>query len=538
MVRHSVTTTFVPADPYQGVTVSSTTRAAFAKCRDIAADIPDGATIAVAGSGGGLVEPDSILEAIEAHFLATGHPRDLTLVHGFGLGDGDRKGTNRFAHEGMVRRVVGSHWTWSPAMVELARTGAIEAYSLPAGVMAQLMREIGARRPGLFTKIGLGTFVDPRQRGGRVNDRTLDVLVEVVQIDGEEYLHYKPFQVDLAIIRGSAVDGNGSLTLRDEAAFLDVLALAEAAQGSGGKCVAQVKYVSDVPFHPHTVRVPGPLIDTVVIAPEQWQTYVAEFQDSLAGTALVADMAVVMPADDARRVIARRAAMEVVNDTVINVGFGISTHVIDCLAQQGRLDRVVLAIEQGHYGGVAASGPMFGMSHGSSSLVATTDQFDIFGSGRLDVTCLGMGEMDAAGNVNVSRLAGRVIGPGGFIDISQNAKRSVFCGTFTARGLRVRAHGGRLQILQEGSVSKLVPSVEEITFAGQQAQKDGREALYVTERAVFALTSRGVELREVAPGIDIETDVLQRMGFVPIVENPVLMPAELFESLETSEGDL
>lgn len=508
-----------------------TTRPTFESAREFADSIPDGITIAVTGSGGGLLEPDYVLEAIEDRFLRTGHPCDLTLVHGFGLGDRDRRGANRFAHQGMVRRVIASHWTWSNSMIELAAEGKIEAYSLPAGVMAHVLRESGARRPGLITRTGLGTFVDPRMGGARVNDRTTEDIVTLLQLDGQEYLHYLPIHVDVAVVRGSVADADGNISLRDEAAQLDILALALVAEGSGGTCVAQVKSISSTPLHNSEVKLPGVLIDTVIEAPHQWQTSMAEHLPTLAGEPPQRPELIGMPTEPARAIIARRAAREVASGSVLNVGFGISSSVIDALAEIDRLNDVVLAIEQGHYGGYPASGDLFGMAHGSRALLSAPDQFDVFSAGRLDMCCLGMGQLDRHGNVNVSRLAGRVIGPGGFIDISQNAASAVFCGTFTGRGLKVRTDDGNLHIEQEGSIRKIVPDVEEVTFSGARAAADGKPTIYITERAVFQLTPTGIELTEIAPGIDLQREVLDLLDFTPLISEKLrTMDRDLFGS--------
>ncbi|MFW6597775.1 acyl CoA:acetate/3-ketoacid CoA transferase [Propionibacteriaceae bacterium Y2011] len=495
---------------------------------DAVADIPDGATIAVSGSGGGICESDTVLAAIEARFLATGHPNNLTVVHAFGVGDRKSKGLNRLAHPGMVRRLIGSHWTWAPGLVDLAERNEIEAYSLPAGVTNQLMRETGAKRPGLTTRVGLGTYVDPRQRGARMNEAATEELVELVVIDGQEYLRYKPIPVDVAIIRGSELDARGGVSQRGEAAYLDGFSLALAAQGSGGMCIAQVKSLATERLRPQQVQIPAPLVDRVVVDPDQWQTYGGEYLDSLAGGPYDHTQLPELPADPARRAIARRAAREVGPDVVLNLGFGISAHVTDQLIIEGRLDEVTSIIEQGHYGGVLATGDLFGMSHQSEALISSTDQFDVFSAGRIDVSALGMGEVDAAGNVNVSRLAGRVMGPGGFIDISANAAKAVYCGTFTARGLRVSTADGQLHIDTEGTVRKFVNQVEEITYSGPVAAAEGRQAVYVTERAVFVLTPQGLELTEIAPGVDLERDVLGQMDFRPIMNDVATMDAELF----------
>lgn len=495
---------------------------------DAVADIADGATVAVSGSGGGICEADAVLAAIEHRFLTTGHPRDLTVVHAFGVGDRGAKGLNRLAHPGLVRRVIGSHWTWAPGLVDLAEANRIEAYSLPAGVTNQLMRETGAQRPGLITRVGLGTYVDPRQRGARMNDAATEDLVSMLELDGQEFLRYKPIPVDVAIVRGSELDQRGGVSQLGEAAWLDGFSLALAAQGSGGMCIAQVKSVLDSRLRPQQVQLPAPLVDRVVVDPDQWQTYGGEYLDSLAGGPYDHTQVPELPADPARRVIARRAAQEVGRDVVLNLGFGISAHVTDQLMIEGRLDEVTTIIEQGHYGGVLATGDLFGMSHQSEALISSTDQFDVFAAGRIDVSALGMGQLDAAGNVNVSRLAGRVMGPGGFIDISANAAKVVYCGTFTTKGLRTSFADGGLRIDQEGSLHKLVDDVEEITYSGPVAAAEGREAVYVTERAVFRLTTGGVELIEIAPGIDLERDVLARMDFRPIINDVGTMDEGLF----------
>src|SRR5205814_1460782 len=369
------------------------------------------------------------LAALEERFLRRGRPAGLTVLHAFGLGDRDRRGTNALAHERLTRRVIGGHWTWSPRMVELAARNAIEAYVWPSGAISLLLREIGARRPGLITRTGLHTFVDPRQSGGRANRAAPEELVGLVELDGREYLHYRPMRVDVGLIRGTEVDPLGNLGCAEEPAVLDLLAVAQAAR-----------------------------------------------------------------TDPVRAAIARRAALEVCPGAVLNVGFGVSAQVVDVLAEQGRLHEVTLAIEQGLFNGVPESGTLFGVAHGPTARLASTTQFELFAMGLLDVCCLGMAQLDATGSVNVSRFGDQIVGPGGFVDISQHAHKAVFCGTFTAKGLRAEVGDGTLRIVQEGSVRKLVPRVEEITYSGPFAQSEQREAVYVTERAVFRLTPAGVAL--------------------------------------------
>ncbi|GAA2459657.1 acyl CoA:acetate/3-ketoacid CoA transferase [Actinomadura vinacea] len=499
----------------------------FSSAADAVAGVADGATVAITGSGGGVLEPDSLLAALESRFLGTGAPRGLTLVHALGLGDRDRRGTNAFAHEGMVRRVIGGHWTWSPRMMELAATDRIEAYALPAGAISLLLREIGARRPGLVTRTGLHTFADPRNGGGRANRAAREDLVELLELDGAEHLRYRPFPVDVALVRGSEADPSGNIGCADEAAVLDSLAVAQAAKASGGRVLAQVKRVTDGPLDPRAVTIPAALVDAVVVCPEQWQTYAGEDDPALSGAS--ADGTVHVDLDDpVRAAVARRAAMEVPQGAVLNVGFGMSAHVIDVLAAEGRLAGSTIAIEQGLFDGVPVSGDLFGISRGASARVPSTTQFDLFGMGMLDVCCLGLAQADASGSVNVSQFGGRTIGPGGFVDISQNARKAVFCGTFTAKGLEVDVRDGGVRIVSEGRVHKFVDAVEQITYSGPFAAQEGREALFVTERAVFELTPGGVALTEVAPGVDVERDILPHMGFRPLIKDVRPMPAEVF----------
>jgi propionate CoA-transferase len=496
---------------------------------EAAARVADGATVATTGSGGGVLEPHALLEAIEDRFARTGAPSGLTFVHALGLGDRGRKGAGALAHKGLVRRVICGHWTWSPAMIELAAANEIEAYAMPSGVISALLRESGAGRPGLFTRTGIATFADPRQRGCRANDAARQEIVTLTHIGGREYLHYAPLAVDVALVRGTEVDCHGNIGARYEAALLDVLDVAQAARGNGGIVLAQVKRRRPEPLDPREVVIPAALVDFVVVADDQRQSYADEEDAGLFDPAESGGAAgeVEWP-DLVHAIVARRAALEVPDDCVLNLGFGMSAGVADALREQGRSGRVRLAIEQGLFDGRPATGDLFGMSRGPSARISSTVQFDLFAGGLLDVCALGMAQVDRAGNVNVSRFAGRLVGPGGFVDISQYARTSVFCGSFTAKGLSLAMRAGSLEIVSEGSVPKFVSDVEEITYSGALARAEGRRALYVTERAVFELTIDGVELTEVAPGIDIERDVLAHMRFRPAVRAVRPMPSTVF----------
>ncbi|MPV36912.1 acyl CoA:acetate/3-ketoacid CoA transferase [Georgenia subflava] len=506
----------------------------FVSATEAAAQVPDGGTVALAANGGGMLEPTAVIAAVEERFVQTASPQNLTLIHALGVGDRGSRGVNGFAHEGMVRKVVGGHWTWSPTMMGLAAENKIAAYVMPAGVITHLYRESGARRPGYITRTGLHTFADPRQKGCRANAAATEDLVEVLELDGADYLRYKPFHVDVALVRGTEVDERGNIAADSEPAVLDALEAAQAARGSGGIVIVQVKRKVAGQLDPRRVLIPAALVDYVVVAPEQTQTYLTEEDPEL--FAPVAPEALVGPSgvsDPIRAIVARRAALEVNAGDVLNLGFGMSADVGNILREQGRLSSVQLAVEQGLYDGVPELGDLFGMSTGPSARVSSAVQFDIFSGGLIDVTCLGMAQADRHGNINVSAFGGKVMGPGGFVDISSNARTAVFCGAFRAKGLKVHLEDGRLVIDSEGQIAKFVPDVEEITYSGPFAAREGRRALYVTERCVFELTEEGLELIEVAPGIDVERDVLDLLDFRPIVRDVRLMPAEVFAPLTT-----
>ncbi|MEQ8934154.1 MAG: CoA-transferase [Silicimonas sp.] len=500
--------------------------------RQIADTIPDGATIAVTGSGGGLLEADAIFEALEARFKATGAPRDLTLIHALGFGDRNHRGTNRFAHEGMVKRVIGGHWTWSKRMQTLAAENRIEGYSLPSGVISLLLRESGAGRPGLITKTGLGTFVDPDQAGGRINEAARDSIVERVEFDGETYLRYKPLRVDVAIVKGTFADIFGNLSMAEEPADLDSFAVALAGHNGGGKVYAQVRdRVEPGSISPREVTIPGILIDGIVVEPDQQQTYHGAYNPALAGRVRSTR---IPEQTDARsgpkRVLALRAAMELKYGDCVNFGFGASAGVAEIVSERGEFDQYWMTIEQGIHGGAMLTGDMFGMAVNPTAIVSAGNQFDFYHGGGLDTAFLGIAEVDSIGNVNVSHMDGQFIGPGGFMDITQNAKKVVFCGQFDAKGSEVEVRDGGLQVVRNGKVRKFVFDVAAITFSSKEALARGQEALYVTERAVFRLSPNGIELIEIAPGVDLQRDILDRMDFAPVIRDPKPMPEAVFRA--------
>ncbi len=484
--------------------------------------IQDGDVLVIGGSGGGVTEPTTLLRALETRFLKTSHPRNLTLVHSTGIGDRESTGLNFFAHEGMVRREIGGHYGMSPKLTRMVLDNIIEAYNFPQGVFTQLYREIAAGRPGLITKVGIGTYVDPRMGGGKLNPRTKEDLVEIVTLGGEEYLWYKSFKLNAVLLRGTTADEKGNISMEHEPAVLDGPAMAQAVHNCGGKVIVQVKRLAKSgTLDPRLVKIPSFLVDAVVVDPDQWQVCTRFFDPSLCGEVRVPSGAQEPLPLNERKVIARRAALELTPGAVINLGFGMPDGVASVVAEEGIEDAITLTIEQGLIGGIPQGGVIFGCSSNPEAIIDEPSQFDFYDGGGLDVACLGAAEIDAEGNVNVSKFAGGLTGCGGFINISQNAKTVVFCGTFTAGGLRTQIGEGVLQITQEGKFRKFIRQVEHVTFSGAYARKKSQRVLYVTERAVFTLKPEGLMLTEIAPGVHVEKDILAQMDFKPLIQQPL-----------------
>jgi propionate CoA-transferase len=485
---------------------------------DAAQLVSDGDAVLVSGSGGGHSVPERLLAALGERFRQHGRPRDLTAISVVGVGDRISLGADHFGQEGLTRRSITSALIDSPSLMKMAAQDKIEAYTFPQGVLSQLMREMAAGRPGLITKTGLHTFVDPRQQGARQSPCTPAAFVDVLEIGGEEWLHFKPIPLDVAFLRGTTADEDGNVTMEEEAVFGEMMAMAQATRRAGGIVIVQVKRVAKRGTLPaKQVKIPGILVDFVVADPEQRQTYQTYYDPSYSGELKVPLSQIKSLPFGPRKVIVRRAAQELFPSAICNLGAGISTGLSTVAAEEGVLDQVVLTNEQGLIGGAPITGKDSGGAQNFAAMIDQPYQFDFYDGGGLDLAFLSFAEVDPQGNVNVSRFGSKIVGVGGFINISQNAKYVIFSGTLTAGELDVQWDQGRIRIVREGQHRKFVNRVEQICYNAALARERGHRVLYVTERAVFVSGDRGLTLVEVAPGVDVQRDVVAQMGFVPVI---------------------
>lgn len=492
--------------------------------------IQSGQTVACGGFVGA-AHPEALTAALERCFLDSGDPHDLTLLYAAGQGDGSRRGLNHLAHDRLIRRVIGGHWGLVPRMGQLAIEEKIEAYNFPQGVICHLLRDIAAGRPGCITQVGLNTFIDPLCGGGRLNARTPAGPVERIQLSGRDYLWYKSFPIHVGLIRGTAVDPRGNLLMDREAVIGEVLPMAQAAHNSGGLVIAQVAEIRHELAPPQSVRVPGILIDRVVVAAagEHEQTFAEAFNPDYCCAGQIRDEFNGMPLS-VRRIIASRACDALRSGDIVNLGIGLPEGIAGIAAERHLLHDITLTVESGHVGGLPAGGLSFGASKFPFAVVDQPAQFDFYDGGGLDFAALGAAEVDQHGNVNVSRFGNRLAGVGGFVNITQNARRVVFCGTLTTGNAEYELSNGQLRILREGTTRKFLSNVQQVSFNGDAARRKGQDVLYVTERAVFRLDHDGIRLIEFAPGVDVQRDILDQMDFTPLVGELRPMSATAFSS--------
>jgi len=491
--------------------------AEFMTAKEASKLIGDNSNILVCGNLS-MLEPDTILKALEERFLSEGRPRNLTIVHPTNVGHGKGTGLNRFAHKGMVRRFIGGSFPIWPnhEISAMLRENKVEAYNLPMGTIFRLIRAIAEGKPVFITQVGLHTYIDPRVEGGRMNEVTKEDLGEVLNLNGEEWLLYKTFPIDIAIIRGTTADEKGNISLEQEVATLGILYMAMAAKNSGGKVIVQVKRKAvEGSLHPRMVKVPGALVDAIVVDEGQFQTSLKEYNPALSGEMKVSLGLSTLPLNEKieRMIIAKRAFQEIKEGQIVNLGYGIPAIISQLALKNNFYKRVNFTIEHGPFGGVPEGMEVFGASSNPDTIMDTLEVFDFYNGGGIDVAFLSFAQVDRKGNVNVSKFMNRNQGCGGFIDITYRTRKIIFCGTFTTKGLEIECKDGKLNICQEGKVKKFVKNVEQITFNGKQAIKKRQEVIFITERGVFKFTKKGMELLEVAPGIDIKEDILANAEF-------------------------
>lgn len=506
----------------------------FQSIQEVASSINDGDKIILGGFIGSVV-PEAIEKELEKRFLSSGHPKNLELYFAAGQGDAKDRANNCLGHENMTAKVIGGHWGLVPKLQQLAIDNKIIAYNFPQGVISHLIRDSAAGKPGTITHVGLGTFVDPRLGGGKLNEKTTEDLVSLMKIEDEEYLFYKAIKPNVAILRGTKADTHGNITMEDECLVLENLAAAQLVSNNGGKVIVQVKEVVEYgSFHPQMVRIPGIFVDVVTVCEDpklHMQTFSEQqnpdyCQQNSQKMGKTQNKARVL---DVKKVVARRAALELRKGSILNYGIGVPEVISEVTDEEGVTDEMIATVEPGAIGGTPAGGLSFGASAFPEAVITQDQMFDFYDGGGIDQAFLGLAECDIKGNLNVSRFGPKIAGCGGFINITQNSKQVYFCGTFTAGKSKITIEDGKLNIEQDGSIKKFIQQVQQITFSAENALKNHKQVLYITERAVFKLAPDVIELIEIAPGVDLERDILAKMDFIPTISSDLkLMDARIF----------
>lgn len=476
---------------------------------------------------------EALCKALEERYLETGTPKNLTLIYAASQGNRNGRGADHLAHEGLLKRAIAGHWNTAPKLAQLALDNKMEGYNIPQGTILHMFRDIAANKIGTFTTVGLETFVDPRNGGGKLNSITKDDLSKIIEIEGTEQIFYKAFPIDIAFIRATYADECGNISFEKEITPLEGTSVAQAVSNRGGTVIVQVeKVVKAGTLDPKLVKIPGICVSAVVVADpvDHQQSFDCDYNPALTGEIREETGENIQPVKlDAKKIIGRRGAMELTEGSAVNLGIGAPEYVAKVAAEEGIGDYMTLTVESGPVGGIPQGGLRFGSSLNPDCLLDQPYQFDFYDGGGLDIAYLGLAQCDEKGNINVSRFGPRIAGCGGFINITQNSKKVVFCGTFTTGGLKVKAGEGKLEIIQEGKEKKFLKDVEQVTFSGNYANKKGQTVMYITERAVFELRKDGVHLIEVAPGIDIQTQILDLMDFKPFIDEVKVMDERIFK---------
>lgn len=481
--------------------------------------------------------PEDLLTTLEEKFLETGEPNNLSLFYAGAPGGREQYGGNHLGHRGLLRRIHGGHLDLNRKLAALCSENALPVFMVPQDVNTHLLRAIASGKPGVITRIGLKTYADPRIDGCRANQAAWDCGEEVVQllnIDGKDYLLYKSFPIDICFIKGTTADEDGNVTVESEATINGIFEMAAATHNSGGTVIVQVdRLAANGSLKPKDVKVPGLLVDAIVVgAPERSrQSYAMPYNPALSGELKVPVQAKKEAEPlSLKKIIARRAAMEIKKKSFVNFGIGVPQLIAAVLEEEGLASEVITSVESGVIGGVPSGGLGMGSAQNPVAIIKHPEMFDLYHGGALDGTFLGAAEFDSSGNVNVTKFNGKSVGPGGFLGISQPTPKVCFCGTFTAGKSKIEIVDGKLDIQEDGDIIKFKPEVEQITFSGEYALETGQEVFFLTERAVLKLTEKGVTLIEIAPGVDLEKDIIAHMGFRPaIAENLKVMDARIFK---------